>query len=165
MNYSIVNSWTRILFLKFTFFVAKQRLKTMVRGTTNTNINDNNLFTYLSLIWIAFFSSTVLTRLTIVFTTDMFSTSVVANYADFFIKNVIISMGSGKTIVEFFSAEIVFKVLGIENKQLILLVDNNKVAFMNLPADIEVEVPLASRQLFQMPLVKHVMLFVHLRMQ
>ena len=74
-------------------------------------------------------------------------------------------MGSGKTIVEFFSAEIVFKVLGIENKQLILLVDNNKVAFMNLPADIEVEVPLASRQLFQMPLVKHVMLFVHLRMQ
>lgn len=55
-------------------------------------------------------------RLTTVFTTDMFSTPVVGNYADFFMKNVIISMGSGKTIVEFFSAEIVFKVLRMENK-------------------------------------------------
>jgi hypothetical protein len=52
-------------------------------------------------------------RSTKVFTTE---SSVGGDYADFFMKNVIMSMGRGKTMVEFFSAEIVFRVLS-RNKQ------------------------------------------------
>lgn len=131
-------------------------------GTPNMNNNEHNFLTYLSFIFIAAFSSMLSMRSTKVFTTD--TSPVGRNYADFFMKNVIISMGNGNTIVEFFSAEIVFRVLRIHNKELITA-KANEVVFMNSPEGNEAEVPLASRQLFPMLLVKHVTLFVHLRMQ
>lgn len=87
-----------------------------LKGTAKKNISEHKPCTYLSLVAISFFPSIVSIRSTNVLTTDV--STVGGNYADFFMKNVIMSMGRGNTIVEFFSAEIVFKVLRIQTRRI-----------------------------------------------
>jgi hypothetical protein len=150
-NYSTSYSRKFISFLKITFLDAKQIFMMEIKGTPNVNNNAKNKpFTYLLLILIAFFPSMLSMRSVIVLS-SVLSTgfSGGGTHADFFMKNVIMSMGRGNTIVEFFSAEIVFKVFLMQNKAKELITTKatqQKVAFMNSPEGIEVEAPLANRQ-------------------
>jgi hypothetical protein len=62
-------------------------------------------------------------------------------------KNVIMSMGRGKIIVEFFSAEMVFNVFRREREKTQIRLTLKKIMFLEFsPEDISVEGRLASRQ-------------------